>query len=60
MIFHDPIDIDDEVSVKEEESIDVLVDNESFTGDLPITEALNVALSDEVEPQEKMFFGGIW
>ena len=47
MIFHDPIDIDDVVSVKEEEIIDVVVDTGSVIGDLAITEALNVALRDK-------------
>jgi len=60
IIFHDPIDIDDVVSVKEKENIDVVADAESVIGDLSITEALNAALSDEIEPHEKISFGGIW
>ena len=60
MIFHNPIDIDDEVSMKEEEKIDVVVDAESVIRDLPITEALDAALSDEKESQERISFGGIW
>ena len=60
MIFHDPIDNDDVVSVMEEENINVVGDAECVIKDLPITKALNVILSDEVEPQEKISFGGIW
>ena len=60
MIFHDPIYIDDIESMMKEENIDMVVDAESVIVDLPITEALNVVLNDEVEPQEKISFGGIW
>ena len=60
IIFHDPIDTDDVVSVMEEENIDMVVDAKSVIRDLSIIEALNAAFSDEVEPQEKIFYRGIW
>jgi len=50
MIFCDPIGIDDEVIVKEKETIDMVVDVESVIGGLPITEALDAPLSDEIKP----------
>ena len=37
IIFYDPIGIDDEVSVEEEENIDMVFDTESVIRDLPIT-----------------------
>jgi len=60
MIFHDPIGIDDEVSMEEEKNIDIVVDAESVIGDLPITEAIDAALNDGIESQERISFGGIW
>ena len=50
IIFSDPIDIDDVVSMMEEENIDMVIDAESVIGDLSITDALNAALNDEAEP----------
>ena len=46
-----------------EKNIDMVVEAESFIGDLPIIETLDATLSDEVESQEKKYplevFGGI-
>jgi len=44
----------------EEKNIDMVVDDESFIGDLPVTETLYATLSNEVESQGKISFGGIW
>ena len=40
--------------------MDVAVDDESPIGDLPMTETFNAALSNEVESQGRISFGGIW
>ena len=36
------------------------VDDESSIGDLPMAETFNAALSNEVESQRRISFGGIW
>jgi len=39
--------------------MDVAVDDESPIGDLPMIETFNVVLSNEVESQGRISFGGI-
>jgi len=38
----------------------VVSDTESVRGDLLMSEARDDTVDDEVEPQGKIFFGGIW
>ena len=49
-----------EASLMGEKNIDVAVDDESSIGDLPMAETFNAALSNEVESQGRISFGGIW
>ena len=53
MIFQDPMDNDVEVSLMGEKNIDVMTDNENSIVDLPMTESLDAALSDEVKSSRK-------
>jgi len=61
MIFHDSMGIDDDVSMKEEENIDLVVNPWSVIEDLPITEAFDTTLSDGIDSKGRYLlevFGG--
>ena len=60
MIFHDSVGMDDDVSMEEEENIDMVVDAESINKDLPKTEGLDTTLGDGIYSQGRISFGGVW
>ena len=51
MIFHDSVGMDDDVSMEEEENIDIMVNAESIIEDLPKTEGLDTTLGDGIYSQ---------
>ena len=54
------MDNDVEASLIGEKDIVVTVDDESSIGDLPMSETLDAALSNGVESEGRISFGGIW
>ena len=60
VIFFNPMESGDEMSLMGQEDMDMVGDTESVIGDLSIFETPNATVNDEVESQENMFLGGIW
>ena len=60
IIFAGHMDSEDAMSLMGQEGMNVVSDDESAIGNPLMTEAHVVTADDEVEPQGKIFFWGMW